>query len=97
MFDFNENMDKMMDHNAPWTLRSTDEKRMQTVLYTLLELIRVIAILLRPIIPGSADKILDILEVQSGERLFNNLSAEHALSAGSPLKEPTIIFPRIME
>lgn len=86
-----------MDRNAPWTLRNTDEARMRTVLYTLLELIRVIAILLRPIIPESADKISDIITTPTESRLFSALGAKYAIAPGTKLNEPTIIFPRIME
>jgi methionyl-tRNA synthetase len=47
-----------IDTQAPWSLRKTDTKRMETVLYTLMEVIRVIGILLQPFIPNAAEKIL---------------------------------------
>lgn len=86
-----------MDYNAPWSIRNTDEKRMNTVLYTLIEMIRVIAILLKPIVPTSSDKILDILEISQEKRMFDMLNAENAIASDSKLREPSIIFPRITE
>ena len=45
------------DTHAPWALKKTDTTRMNTVVYTLLETIRVIGTLLQPFIPDAADKM----------------------------------------
>lgn len=50
------------DTAAPWTLRKTDPKRMETVLYVLLEVLRKVTILYQPVIPESASHILDQLK-----------------------------------
>ena len=52
-----------VDHQAPWKLKSTDQNRMETVLFILSETIRKIAILMQPFVPTSAEKILDQLNV----------------------------------
>lgn len=83
-----------IDHQAPWNLRKTDELRMQTVLYTLLECIRVIGILLQPIIPTSAEKILKLLNLK--EQNFLSVASSAALKSGTPLPSPEIIFPRLV-
>jgi len=84
-----------IDYQAPWNLRKTDPARMEAVLYTLTECIRCIGIMLQPIIPDSAGKILDLLAVN--ERSFAALNATSALVAGTNLPTPGVIFPRIME
>ncbi len=54
---------RYVDEQAPWTLRKTDPKRMRTVLYVLAETIRHLAILAQPVEHGSAELLLDQLEV----------------------------------
>ncbi|XVN41597.1 MAG: methionine--tRNA ligase [Rickettsia endosymbiont of Argas persicus] len=83
-----------IDNEAPWNLKKTDPNKMLEVLYTLLEVLRYIAIMLQPFIPESANKMLDQLGVSKEERLFKHLSKDYALTAGSAILEPAIIFPR---
>ncbi|MCC8468185.1 MAG: methionine--tRNA ligase [Rickettsia endosymbiont of Eriopis connexa] len=83
-----------IDSEAPWNLKKTDPDKMLEVLYTLLEVLRYIAIMLLPFIPNSANKMLDQLGVHKEERLFKHLGCDYALRAGSDILEPTIIFPK---
>jgi methionyl-tRNA synthetase len=76
-----------IDREAPWTLRKTDPTRMGTVLWTLAETLRRLAILLQPVMPDSMAKLLDQLGV--GERGFAALAVpmpgDVSLPAPSPL------------
>ncbi|ABV75314.1 methionyl-tRNA synthetase [Rickettsia akari str. Hartford] len=83
-----------IDSEAPWNLKKTDPDKMLEVLYTLLEVLRYIAIMLQPFIPSSANKMLNQLGISKEERLFKHLIRDYALRAGSNILEPTIIFPR---
>ena len=78
----------------PWTLRKNGEfERMNTVLYVTLEVVRQVAILMQPVMPGSMEKLLDLLGVAEGEeRLFAALPKN--LTAGKELPAPTPVFPR---
>lgn len=82
-----------IDRNAPWTLKKTDTVRMEAVLYALLEVIRIIGILLQPLIPDSAAKILDTLAVK--KRSFDCANSKHALISGAAINKPEVLFPRI--
>jgi methionyl-tRNA synthetase len=82
-----------IDKNAPWTLRKTDVSRMNAVLYTLLETIRCISIMLQPIVPESAAKFLGLLNVS--DISFKTLNSEAALKPGEDLKIAEIVFARI--
>jgi methionyl-tRNA synthetase len=66
---------------------------MGTVLYVLAEVIRQIAILVQPIVPQGAARLLDQLAVAPGARDFAALAA-HPLAAGTALPKPQGIFPR---
>jgi len=83
-----------VDHQAPWALRKTDPARMATVLYTLAETIRHLAILLQPVMPDSMARMLDQLAIAEDARTFEFLGAEHALKPGTELPKPQGIFPR---
>ena len=88
---------KYIDEQAPWKLRKTDLDRMHTVLYTLLETMRCIGILLQPIMPGSSEKILNQLAVDTSKRSFAALNSNDCLEAGTSLQKPNPIFPRFEE
>ncbi|WP_173931775.1 methionine--tRNA ligase [Chelativorans sp. Marseille-P2723] len=81
----------------PWALRKTDPKRMETVLYTTAETLRRIAILCQPYMPGSAEKLLDLLAVATERRTFAHISDDAALEPGTPLPPPQPVFPRYVE
>ena len=86
---------KYIDDMAPWTLRKTDPERMATVLYVFMEVMRYVTILYQPIIPDSAGKILDQLNVPKTERTFHHLSEDYRIKPLSPISKPKGVFPRI--
>ena len=86
-----------VDHQAPWALAKNDLERMATVLYTLAEVIRHLAILAQPFMPGAAARLLDQVGVDKGKRAFADLGPEGALVAGTALPKPEALFPRFAE
>jgi methionyl-tRNA synthetase len=83
-----------VDAQAPWALRKTDPERMEAVLRTLLLAIRDLAIAIRPVIPASADRMLDLLGVASDARNYADL-ADRSWIDGVTLAAPSPIFPRL--
>ena len=73
--------------------KKNDTQRMNTVLYSLLESIRQIGILIQPIMPNSSNKILDIFGLDTDQRYFSELSSK--LVVGKDLMKQDVIFPRI--
>jgi len=84
--------DRYVNEQAPWALRKTDTKRMATVLYVLSEVIRHLAILVQPVVPGAAATLLDQLAVPADRRDFAALASP--LTPGTVLPKPEGIFPR---
>ena len=82
---------------APWALARTDPARQGTVLYVTAEVIRQVAILAQPFMPGSAAKLLDLLAIPAGEREFSELGGHHRIPPGSKLPVPTAVFPRYVD
>jgi methionyl-tRNA synthetase len=87
---------RYVDEAAPWVLRRRDPARMQTVLYTLAEVIRGLAILVQPFVPAAATKLLDQLAVPAEARDFAAFAAA-PLAPGTRLPKPEPIFPRFVE
>ena len=54
---------KYIDETMPWVLAkdSTKQERLETVLYNLLEAIRVCAVFLEPFMPSTSDSIMEQL------------------------------------
>lgn len=84
-----------IDHQAPWKLKKTDMERMNVVLRTLTDVIRVLATCLQPFMPESMGKLLDQLGVHAEERDFASL--QQAIPAGRSLPAPSPVFPRFVE
>lgn len=84
-----------IDREAPWSLKTTDPQKMEQILYSLLEMLRYISIMLQPFIPDSASLMLDQLNIDKEERSFSNLNRNFALKCGVEMKEPKPIFPRL--
>lgn len=77
----------------PWVLKNTDIERFHTILYTTLEILRQLGILLQAFIPNSAEKLLDFLAIEDNHRLIKHIATKplpqnHALPVATPL------FPR---
>jgi methionyl-tRNA synthetase len=90
----------------PWRLAKADPARMRLVLYVTIETLRICAILLQPIMPGSMGKLLDLLAAPVESRSFaaletrdraGRLDAPHRLERGRALPQPAPIFPRYVE
>jgi methionyl-tRNA synthetase len=81
----------------PWVLRKTDPVRMGVVLHVTAEILRTAGILLQPVMPGSAARLLDLLDVPAGERLVAHTGAGSRLVAGVALPAPQGLFPRYVE
>ena len=84
-----------IDAQAPWTLKKTDPERMAAVLYTVVETVRRVALILQPIMPESTEKMLDLVAQPAGERGFDALNSR--LKAGTELPKPSGVFPRFVE
>ena len=81
----------------PWTKRKTDFARMATVLGVTAEVLRVVAIMAQPAMPGAMGKLLDALAQPADARDFAHADAAHRLGEGTALPAPAPIFPRYVE
>jgi methionyl-tRNA synthetase len=81
----------------PWAHKKTDPQRMETILAVTAEVTRQIAILVQPVMPDSAGKLLDQLGVAQNARDFAALGPRGRLTPGTELPPPEPVFPRHVE
>jgi methionyl-tRNA synthetase len=87
-----------IDAQAPWALKKTDTERMETVLATLYICIAQLAVAIAPIIPTSADTLLERMGIAAELRNFTGI-ASHWYSplaeSNFRLEQPQGLFPRL--
>ncbi|CAL9917848.1 Methionine--tRNA ligase [Candidatus Liberibacter solanacearum] len=66
-------VDRYFAAQKPWDLVKKDPDRVATVLYVTVDVVRQLAILLQPFVPGVANKIFDILSIADENRFFAHL------------------------
>jgi len=88
---------KYIDETTPWILakNEADKPRLATVIYNLLEVIRIGAVLLAPYMPATSEKILSQLGTSLSD--YSTIAAFGALESGKPLGEASTLFARIDE
>ena len=97
VFDMLSRANKYIDETTPWTLAKDEslKGRLGTVLYNLLEVIRIGAVLLTPFIPATCEEIFK----QIGTEITDYASIEGfgALVSGNSVGESKVLFARIDE
>jgi methionyl-tRNA synthetase len=63
IWQFVNRANKYVEETAPWTLAKTDKERLATVLYNLIESLRLIAYAIYPFMPETAGKVADQLGI----------------------------------
>lgn len=89
---------KYIDETSPWVLAKNEEDRarLATVLYNLLESIRIAAVLLESFLPETSEKILDMLN--TGQRSLESTESFGQLETGGHVvKKAPVLFARIDE
>ena len=98
IFELLDRSNKYIDETTPWSLAKDSEKvsRLATVLYNLLEAIRISAVLLRPYLPETSEKILDQLNTQ--KRDYDSIQEWGRMETLiSVTPTPEILFRRLDE
>ena len=93
IFEYLSEVNAYVDNQAPWSLKKTDIKRMQDVLYVLTLITIKCSILLQPVIPSSIDKILNIYNLSLKDLSLKNVKVFNPKDI--KLNKPNPVFPRI--
>lgn len=86
---------KYIDETMPWVLGKSEETRgrLSTVLYNLLESIRICGVLLEPFLPDTAHSIFE--QINTKKTNWDSLSFFNGMIAGEKVGTPRILFARI--
>jgi len=90
LFDAN----KYFNDQEPWK-KKDDIKRLNTIIFTSLEVIRKICIMLYPIIPGSIIKTLKIFNLKETDINFSSISNHNYLKVKTKINKIDILFKKI--
>lgn len=88
---------KYIDETAPWVLGKDESKkaRLATVLYNLLETIRIVSTLLSNFMPTTMPKVWEQIGVAESDITYENAGKFGVLPADVTVHRGEIIFPRI--
>ncbi|MBQ0135306.1 MAG: methionine--tRNA ligase [Oscillospiraceae bacterium] len=86
---------KYIDETAPWALAKDEanKERLGTVLYNLLEAIRYLAVMIKPFMPDTSDKIF--AQTNMNGNSYDELQNFGVLEAGIKVGEATPLFARV--
>jgi methionyl-tRNA synthetase len=90
LFDAN----KYFNDQEPWK-KKEDTKRLNTIVYVALEIIRKISIMLFPIIPDTSKKTLGIFNIVTKNISFASIENHETLKAGNKINKTQILFKKI--
>ncbi|MBQ6675704.1 MAG: methionine--tRNA ligase [Ruminococcus sp.] len=88
---------KYIDETAPWVLGKDESKkaRLASVLYNLLDTIRIVSTLLSPFMPTDMPKVFEQIGADEGTISYENAGKFGVLPANVTVHRGEIIFPRI--
>ena len=87
---------KYFNDQEPWK-KKDDIKRLNTIIYTSLELIRKISLLLYPVIPTSALKALNIFNIKEENLDIDSIKNNNYLKPDLELNKINILFNKIIK
>jgi methionyl-tRNA synthetase len=85
---------KYFNDQEPWK-KKDDLTRLNTIVYTTLEIVRKISFLLYPIIPGSSQKALKIFDIEENKIKLDTITENEYLTKGNNLNKIDILFKKI--
>ena len=85
---------KYFNDQEPWK-KKDDLTRLNTIVYTTLEIVRKISFLLYPIIPESSLKALKIFDIEENKIKLHTIADNEYLSKGNNLNKIDILFKKI--
>lgn len=89
---------KYIDETAPWVLAKDDanSRKLDTVLFTLIESIRIISVLIQPFLIHTSRKIWEQLNIEEGaDTAWDTATSFGVYKSGTLVKKGDALFPRI--
>lgn len=91
IMEFARECNRYIDEKAPWSARKNDPEGAKVSLVTAINAIRFLSVVLDPFIPFTTSKIRNFLNLDETNQWD---AALVPLTAGHPLREPAVLFPK---
>ena len=95
IINFSFEANKYFNDSEPWTVKKNDPERMNTILNTIVQQVKNISILLSPIIPDSAKKVMNIMNLNEKNLSLKNIKNYDLFNHDKELKDLKILFKKI--
>ena len=97
LVDIARRSNKYIDETAPWALAKNEDDRAKlgTVMYNLIEAIRIMAVMMQPFMPTTAEKIFE--QINATEKTLDSAKTFGKTTAGVKVGTATPLFSRIDE
>ncbi len=92
-FSFDAN--KYFNDSEPWALKKKNPERMNAILFTIVEQIKNISILLNPIIPNATNKVLTMLDISNENISIDKINDNTILKYEKEIGNLEILFTKI--
>ena len=95
IINFSFEANKYFNDSEPWTVKKNDPERMNAILNTIVQQIKNISILLSPIIPDSAKKVMNTMNLDEKNLSLKNIKNYDLFNYDKELKDLKILFTKI--
>ena len=92
-FSFNAN--KYFNDSEPWSVKKKDPERMRTILFTIIQQIKNISILLNPIIPNATNKVFALMNLSMEHISIDKINDNDFFNYDKELNNLEILFNKI--
>ena len=92
-FSFDAN--KYFNDSEPWAVKKNDPERMRTILFTIIQQIKNISILLNPIIPNSTNKVFALMNLSKENISIDKINDDNFINYEKELDNLNILFNKI--
>ena len=93
--EFSFNANKYFNDSEPWAVKKNNINRMNTIIYTIIDQIKNISILLNPIIPIATNKVLETMNIDINNLKIEDINKTNVINHDSELKNIEILFKKI--
>ncbi len=93
IWDLVRRANKYIDETMPWVLAKTDDPRLNTVLYNLMDVLRIVCTLIRPFMPQTAAEVAGRLGAALG--VYEQAAQYGLTEVGAKVTKGAALFPRI--
>ena len=92
-FSFDAN--KYFNDSEPWAVKKNNPERMNAILFTIVEQIKNISILLNPIIPNATNRVLDMINISTENISIDKIKDDNILNNEKEIGNLEILFTKI--